>query len=111
MDLLNVHTALRYACSQDPNELKVGEQQLKAWQKDKGYYAGLAVRFKSPISLSPPSFCIPSPFSCLFPSPFSCLFPSALTLCIDFRFLSISPRLCLAIIVLILLYDGWQLHA
>ena len=44
MDLLNVHTALRFACSQDPNELKVGEQQLKAWQKEKGYYAGLVVR-------------------------------------------------------------------
>ncbi|XP_019852787.1 PREDICTED: importin-11-like isoform X2 [Amphimedon queenslandica] len=45
MDLLNVHTALRFACSQDPNELKVGEEQLKAWQKDKGYYAGLATVF------------------------------------------------------------------
>lgn len=44
MDLLNIHTALRYACSQDPGELKAGEQQLKAWEKDKGYYAGLAVR-------------------------------------------------------------------
>lgn len=43
MDVLSIHSALRLACSQDPNKLKTGEQQLKSWEKEKGYYAGLAV--------------------------------------------------------------------
>lgn len=36
--------ALQLACSQDPNVLKLGEQQLKAWETEKGFYASLAVR-------------------------------------------------------------------
>lgn len=35
--------ALKYACSQDPSVLKVGEQQLKAWENQKGFYTALAV--------------------------------------------------------------------
>ena len=40
----SVLEALQYACSQDPSVLKVGEQQLKAWESEKGFYAALAVR-------------------------------------------------------------------
>ena len=36
--------ALQCACSQDPSVLKVGEQQLKAWETEKGFYSTLAVR-------------------------------------------------------------------
>lgn len=35
--------ALQCACSQDPAVLKVGEQQLKAWETEKGFYTSLAV--------------------------------------------------------------------
>ena len=42
---MDVLTALTYACSQNPAELKAGEQQLKAWEKERGYYAGLAVSY------------------------------------------------------------------
>lgn len=35
--------ALKCACSQDPAVLKVGEQQLKAWETEKGFYTSLAV--------------------------------------------------------------------
>ena len=37
--------ALQCACSQDPSVLKIGEQQLKAWETEKGFYSTLAVRF------------------------------------------------------------------
>lgn len=43
MDVLTIHNALLYACSQDPHELKLGEKQLTSWEKEKGYYGGLAV--------------------------------------------------------------------
>ena len=36
--------ALQCACSQDPSVLKVGEQQLKAWENENGFYTALAVR-------------------------------------------------------------------
>lgn len=36
--------ALQCACSQDPAVLRVGEQRLKAWEGEKGFYATLAVR-------------------------------------------------------------------
>jgi hypothetical protein len=42
---MEIHSALVYACSQDPDVLKVGQQQLKAWEKEKGYYGGLASVF------------------------------------------------------------------
>ena len=35
--------ALQCACSQDPSVLKVGEQQLKAWEKEPGFYTALSV--------------------------------------------------------------------
>lgn len=35
--------ALQCACSQDPSVLKVGEEQLKAWEKENGFYTALAV--------------------------------------------------------------------
>lgn len=35
--------ALKCACSQEPAVLKVGEQQLKAWETEKGFYTSLAV--------------------------------------------------------------------
>lgn len=34
--------ALQCACSQDPSVLKIGEQQLKAWETEKGFYSTLA---------------------------------------------------------------------
>ena len=36
--------ALRCACSQEPAVLKAGEEQLRAWESEPGYYASLAVR-------------------------------------------------------------------
>lgn len=39
-DLLQV---LQLACSQDPDQLKVGERQLDEWKKQTGFYSGLAV--------------------------------------------------------------------
>ncbi len=35
--------ALTLACSQDPSLLKVGEGQLEAWKREKGFYTTLAV--------------------------------------------------------------------
>ena len=35
--------ALQLACSQNPEELKVGEEKLSAWKKEKGFYRELAV--------------------------------------------------------------------
>ena len=35
--------ALSCACSQDPRVLRVGEEQLKKWEKERGYYSALAV--------------------------------------------------------------------
>lgn len=35
--------ALQLACSQNPEELKVGEQQLGVWRTQRGFYSGLAV--------------------------------------------------------------------
>ena len=37
--------ALQYACSQDPSVLKVGEQQLKTWEREPGFYTALSVSF------------------------------------------------------------------
>ena len=39
----SVLEALQCACSQDPSVLKVGEQQLKVWESEKGFYTALAV--------------------------------------------------------------------
>ena len=39
-----VYRTLRYACSQNPDELRAGEEQLKQWEQRSGYYAELAVR-------------------------------------------------------------------
>lgn len=36
--------ALQCACSQDPSVLKVGEERLEVWSKERGFYATLAVR-------------------------------------------------------------------
>ena len=41
-----IHTALQFACSQNPSELKLGEKQLRVWEEQSGYYAGLAVGYK-----------------------------------------------------------------
>lgn len=38
-----VHRALQFACSQNPQELKQGEQQLAMWDKERGFYSGLIV--------------------------------------------------------------------
>ena len=35
--------ALQLACSQNPDELKVGEEKLSAWKREKGFYPQLAV--------------------------------------------------------------------
>lgn len=35
--------ALQLACSQNPEELAVGEEKLSAWKRQKGFYSGLAV--------------------------------------------------------------------
>lgn len=35
--------ALHLACSQNPEELKVGEEKLSAWKREKGFYSELAV--------------------------------------------------------------------
>lgn len=35
--------ALKLACSQNPEELKVGEKKLKDWEKEKGFNSELAV--------------------------------------------------------------------
>lgn len=35
--------ALQLACSQNPEELKIGENELSAWKKEKGFYTELAV--------------------------------------------------------------------
>lgn len=35
--------ALQLACSQNPEELKVGEEKLSAWKREKGFYTQLAV--------------------------------------------------------------------
>lgn len=35
--------ALQLACSQNPEELKVGEEKLSAWKREKGFYRELAV--------------------------------------------------------------------
>ena len=40
-----IHTALQFACSQNPSELKLGEKQLRVWEEQSGYYAGLAVGY------------------------------------------------------------------
>ena len=42
--------ALELACSQDPENLKVGEQQLDAWKNQTGFYSSLAVSY-SPVYL------------------------------------------------------------
>ena len=39
-----VYRTLRYACSQNPDDLRAGEEQLKQWEQRSGYYAELAVR-------------------------------------------------------------------
>lgn len=46
-DKAGVLEALRCACSQEPSVLKVGEQQLKAWEKEAGFYTALAVSLSS----------------------------------------------------------------
>jgi hypothetical protein len=35
--------ALKLACSQNPEELKEGEQKLKTWEREGGFYSELAV--------------------------------------------------------------------
>lgn len=35
--------ALQLACSQNPEELKIGEEKLSAWKREKGFYSELAV--------------------------------------------------------------------
>ena len=40
IELLQV---LQLACSQNPEELKVGEKHLEAWKRQEGFYSGLAV--------------------------------------------------------------------
>jgi len=35
--------ALQLACSQNPDELKVGERKLGGWKTQAGYYSGLSV--------------------------------------------------------------------
>ena len=42
--------ALQYACSQDPSVLKVGEERLKTWEKEKGFYTALSVRVRRFLS-------------------------------------------------------------
>lgn len=37
--------ALTLACSQDPSLLKVGEGQLEAWKREKGFLSILAVSY------------------------------------------------------------------
>ena len=37
--------ALQCACSQDPAVLKAGEERLKAWEAEKGFYTALAVSY------------------------------------------------------------------
>lgn len=39
-----VYRTLRYACSQNLDKLRAGEEQLKQWEHRSGYYAELAVR-------------------------------------------------------------------
>lgn len=46
-DRAGVLEALRCSCSQEPSVLKVGEQQLKAWEKEAGFYTALAVSLSS----------------------------------------------------------------
>lgn len=43
MSAEDVIQALTLACSQDPSLLKVGEGQLEAWKREKGFYTTLAV--------------------------------------------------------------------
>lgn len=40
---LELVQALQLACSQNPDELKLGEKKLEAWKTEGGYYSGLAV--------------------------------------------------------------------
>ena len=35
--------ALQLACSQNPEELKIGEGKLSGWKREKGFYTELAV--------------------------------------------------------------------
>lgn len=35
--------ALQLACSQNPEELKIGEEKLSTWKRQQGFYSGLAV--------------------------------------------------------------------
>ena len=36
--------ALQLACSQNPGELKVGEEKLTSWKREKGFHQELAVK-------------------------------------------------------------------
>lgn len=41
--------ALQLACSQNPGELKIGENELSVWKKEKGFYSELAVSHRGNI--------------------------------------------------------------
>ena len=43
MNEMKLMQALQLACSQNLQELKIGEEQLNAWKREKGFYCGLAV--------------------------------------------------------------------
>ena len=42
---LELVQALQLACSQNPDEMKVGEWNLEAWKGQSGFYSELAVSF------------------------------------------------------------------
>ena len=44
---VEVLQALQLACSQDPSQLKIGEEKLLSWKREKGFYTELAVSCSS----------------------------------------------------------------
>lgn len=47
---LELVQALQLACSQNPDELKLGEKRLESWKTEGGYYSGLAVSIREALT-------------------------------------------------------------
>ena len=50
--------ALQLACSQNPDELKVGEEKLGSWKREKGFYSELAVSLVEKCVMECDSLCV-----------------------------------------------------
>ena len=56
--------ALKLACSQNPEELKKGEEKLKNWEREAGFYSELAVSAVCMLGFNSAQHCCASTTKC-----------------------------------------------